>query len=163
MKKFAIALLLSAIAVPATANEIRSVITDSVSLTVQGAAVQSTRLGSNYSVNGSNVTVTTLGGLTAGSASAPSTISAGDYDVTGTGAFTFSESALTGDTPVVSQAASAGAIASPNLYGSATTQLAGDKGTLAGSLSPSSIPTVTAGGPGTIAVGQRSVEMSVFQ
>ena len=163
MKKFATALLLSALAVPATANEITSSITDSVSLSVQGAAVQSTRLGSSYSVNGSNVTVTTLGGLTAGSATAPSTISAGSYAVNGTGAFTFSESALTGDAPVTSQTAASGGIASPNLYGNSTTQLAGDKGTLAGTLYPSSVPTVTAGGAGTSAIGQRTVQMSVFQ
>ena len=163
MKKFAIALFLSALAVPAAANEIRSSITDSVSLTVQGAAVQSTRIGSSYSANGSNVTVTTLGGLSVGSATAPSAITDGAYSVNGTGAFTFGESALTGDTPVTSQTAAAGAIASPNLYGNSTTQLAGEKGSLAGVLYPSSVPTVTAGGPGTSAIGQRTVEMTVFQ
>ena len=163
MKKFAIALFLSALAVPAAANEIRSSITDSVSLTVQGAAVQSTRIGSSYSVNGSNVTVGTLGGLSSGSATAPATISAGSYSVNGTGAFTFAESALTGDTPVTSRTAASGGIASPNLYGNSTTQLAGEAGSLAGTLYPSSVPTVTAGGPGTSAIGQRTVEMSVFQ
>ena len=163
MKKLAIALLLSALAVPATANEITSIITDSVSLTVQGGAIQSQRIGSTYGVSGSNVAVTTLGGLTGSTASSPATISAGDYDVNGTGAFTFTESQMVGDTAVTSQTASAGTIASPNLYSDSTTQFGGTAGTLAGTVNLASTPTVTAGGAGTTAVGQRTVEMSVFQ
>jgi len=42
------------------------------------------------------------------------------------------------------------------------TQLAGDAGTLAGTLSGTSVPTVTAGGAGTTAIGQRTIELSVF-
>ncbi len=56
-----------------------------------------------------------------------------------------------------------GVIASPNLYGDSVTQLAGDKGSLAGTLSPTGVPTVTAGGPGTTATAQRSIELSVFK
>ena len=161
MKKYAILLVLFGLAAPATANEITASITDSVSLTVQGAAVQSTRIGSSYSVSGSNVSVTTLGGVDM--SSTPS-ISAGDYGIgTDEAAFTFSESATVGDTSVTSQTVASGTIASPNLYGSSTTQLGGDAGNLAGDLSATSIPSVTAGGAGTTAVGQRTIEMSVFQ
>ena len=167
MKKFAIALLLSGLAVPASANEIRSIITDSVSLTVQGAAVQSTRVGSSYSANGSNMAVTSngsFGGLHGGSATAAPTLTDGSYEINTAGqAFTFSESGIIGDTAVTSQTQANGNIASPTLFGQNTTQLGGNAGTLAGTLTVSGVATVTAGGPGTTAVGQRTVEMSVFQ
>ncbi len=167
MKKFAIALLLSAIAVPATANEITSIITDSVSLSVQGAAVQTNRVGSTYSVSGSNVKVSgsgSFGGLTAGSATAAPTMTDGSYEINTAGqAFSFSESATIGDTAITSQTQANGNIASPSLYSNSTTQLGGNAGTLAGTLSVSGVATVTAGGPGTSAIGQRTVEMSVFQ
>ena len=46
---------------PAHANLV-SKISSSVQLSVEGPAVQSTRLGSSYSVSGDNIAVTTLGG-----------------------------------------------------------------------------------------------------
>ena len=46
---------------PAFAAEITSKIVDSVQLGVQGAAVQSSRVGASYSASGSNINVTTLG------------------------------------------------------------------------------------------------------
>lgn len=150
---------------PVMSSEITSRITDSVQLTVDGPAVQSTRMGSSYTVSGSNVSVTTLGGLTAGSATAPSTISSGDYTINTDGsAFTFSESAFTGDTVVTSQSAlSGGQVTTPNIYGNTTQSQGGTAGDLAGTLSATSVPTVTAGGSGTTAVGQRTVELSVFK
>ena len=54
-------------------------------------------------------------------------------------------------------------IASPNLYGDSVTQVGGDKGSLAGTLSTTGVPTVTAGGAGTTATGQRTIELSVFK
>ena len=161
-----LALLLVAGASAANAGEIRSTITDSVQLTVEGPAVQSTRIGSQYTVSGSNVTATDLGGLTAGSATAPAVRTSGDYEVTTDGeAFSFSEYDLTGDVPVTSQAAidTSGRIGTPNLYGNSTSSLGGTAGSLAGTLSPTGVATVTAGGAGTTAIGQRSVELTVFQ
>lgn len=148
----------------ATAGEITSTITDSVQLTVQGAAVQTERIGSSYAASGSNVNVTTLGGLTGGTSSAAATLSPGSYAINTNGqAFSFSEALTVGDSTVTSQTVSNGAIASPTLYGRNTTQAAGDKGTLAGTISGTGTPTVTAGGAGTTAIGQRSVELSVFK
>jgi hypothetical protein len=139
---------------PVSAAEITSRITDSVQLGVQGAAVQSTRIGSSYSLSGSNITVTSMGSATGN----------GTYSVTNSGqAFTFSETKLAADAVVTSQTSASGTIASPNLYGDSVTQLGGDKGSLAGTLSPTSIPTVTAGGAGTTATGQRTIELSVFK
>lgn len=139
---------------PVSAAEITSKITDSVQLGVQGAAVQSTRIGASYSVSGTNIQATSFGGVGG----------AGSYDVNTAGqAFTFSESFNAADTPVTTQSVNAGVIASPNLYGDSVTQLAGDKGSLAGTLSPTGVPTVTAGGPGTTATAQRTIELSVFK
>jgi hypothetical protein len=139
---------------PAFAAEITSKIVDSVQLGVQGAAVQSTRVGGSYSVSGTNINVTTLGGVG----------TSGSYAInTNGGAFTFSESSITADTNVTTQSAASGTIAAPNLYSDSTTQLGGDKGTLAGTLSGTGVPTVTAGGSGTTATGQRTIELSVFK
>jgi hypothetical protein len=139
---------------PAFAGEITNKITDSVQLNVQGAAVQSVRLGDQYSVSGTNVKANTFGGVG----------TAGSYEVNTAGqAFNFSETKRTADTDVTTQSVSGGTISSPNLYGDATTQLGGDKGSLAGTLSGTGVPTITAGGPGSTATAQRSVELSVFK
>ena len=149
---------------PAMAGEITSRITDSVQLTVQGTAIDTTRVGSSYGVSGTNIAVETLGGLTGGSATAAQTISAGSYDIKTDGqAFNFSESSLIGDTPVTTQTVATGTIATPNNYSDSLTQTAGVAGTLAGTLSGTSIPTVTAGGAGTTGVAQRTLELSVFR
>lgn len=155
------------LASPTLSAEITSRITDSVQLTVDGPAVQSTRIGSSYSVSGSNVSVTTLGGLTGASATAPATVSAGDYAINTDGqAFSFSETSQVGDTPVTSQStltASDGRVLTPNIYGNTTQSQGGFAGDLAGSLSGTGVPTVTAGGSGTTAVGQRTIELTVFK
>ena len=142
------------ITTPAFAGEITHKIVDSVQLGVQGAAVQSQRVGGQYAVSGTNVNVTTLGGVG----------SAGSYAINTNGAaFSFSESSITADTVVTTQSAASGTIASPNLYSNSTTQLGGDKGSLAGTISVTGAPTVTAGGSGTTATAQRTVELSVFK
>ena len=164
MKNLVLLALLFA-AAPASAVELRSTIVDSVQLAVDGPAIQSTRTGSSYSVSGSNISVTTLGGLSGASATAPATISAGSYSIgTDEQAFSFSETAYIGDTTVTSQSAlsSAGRVDTPNLYSDTIQTQGGTAGTLAGTLSGTSVPTVTAGGPGTTAVGQRTIELSIF-
>ena len=141
-------------AIPTSAAEITSKITDSVQLNVQGAAVQSTRIGASYSASGTNIQSSSFGGVSG----------AGTYDINTAGqAFTFSETFNASDTPVTTQTVTNGVVASPNLYGDSVTQVGGDKGTLAGTLSPTGVPTVTAGGAGTTATGQRSIELSVFK
>jgi hypothetical protein len=145
-------------AIPVSAAEITSKITDSIQLSVQGAAVQSTRIGASYSVSGTNIKPATgpsdFGGVGG----------AGTYDVNTAGqSFTFSESINAADSVVTSQTAASGTIAAPNLYGQSTTQLGGDKSTLAGTLSTTGVATVTAGGAGTTGTAQRTVELSVFK
>ena len=149
-----------------SAAEITSRITDSVQLTVDGPMVQSSRIGSSYSVSGTNISVTTLGGLGTSSTTAPASLSAGDYSINTDGqAFTFSESGTVGDVAVTTQSSlsSDGRIDAPNIYGETTQYQGGTAGDLAGTLSSTGIPTITAGGPGTTAIGQRTVELSVFQ
>ncbi len=151
---------------PVNAAEITSRITDSVQLTVDGPTLQSTRIGSSYNVSGSNISVTTLGGLTGGTATAPATVGTTSYDIDTDGqSFNFTESSTVGDTPVTSQSTlgTGGTVGTPNLYGNTTQYQGGTAGNLAGTLTATSIPTVTAGGAGTTAIGQRTVELSVFQ
>ena len=165
MKKL-LPLILLASATAANAGEIRSTIVDSVQLTVDAPAVTSTRVGSEYAVSGTNISVTTLGGLGTSSTTAPAALTAGDYDIDTDGqAFTFSESGLVGDVAVTSQSSlsSGGRVDTPNIYGSSTQYQGGTAGTLAGTLSPTGIVSVTAGGAGTSAIGQRTVELSVFR
>tara|TARA_Y100001973_G_C5179072_1_gene323762 strand:- start:137 stop:640 length:504 start_codon:yes stop_codon:yes gene_type:complete len=150
----------------ASAAEVRNVITDSVQLTVNGSAVNTTRVGSSYSVTGSNVTVTTLGGLEHDdSAGAAATHTAGDYAVSGTGAFSFTETLTVGDDAFSTQAVddTLGTFDSVNVYGTSTITAGGTKGSLAGTLSATAPPSVTAGGQGTTALGQRTVSLSVFE
>ena len=150
---------------PASAVEIRSTIVDSVQLSVDGPALQTTRMGSSYSVSGSGVDVSTLGGLSGGSATAPATITTTSASISEDGAaFTFSETANVGDVAVTSQSelTTNGRVATPNLYGDSIQTQGGSAGTLAGTLSPTGVATVTAGGPGTTALGQRTIELSVF-
>ncbi len=149
------------------AAEIRNTIVDSVQLTVDGPALQSTRIGTSYGVSGSNVSVTTLGGLDSSGSSTTGVagITAGSYDINTDGqAFNFSESITIGDTPVTSQStlATGGTVSTPNLYGSSTQNQGGTVGNLAGTLSATGVPTVTAGGAGTTAIAQRTIELSVF-
>ena len=156
----------------AASADIRSTIVDSVQLTVDGPAIQSTRMGANYSVSGSNISATTMGGLNNSATTrqfpAPPSrveVTDGTYTVTNSGqAFSFSESARTADIAVTDQTnlSSNGRVDAPNLYGSTIQTQGGSAGTLAGTLSGTGIPTVTAGGPGSTAIGQRTVELSVF-
>ena len=151
--------------VSASANEIRNVITDSVQLTVNGSSTMTQRLASEYSVSGTNISSSSFGGLGAGTASNAPTISDGTYTITTAGsAFSFSESGRVGANNVATSAIDAtdGTLDTHNTYGQLTTISGGTKGSLAGTLSPTGIATVTAGGQGTTALGQRTVTLSVF-
>ena len=80
---------------PATRADLVHTLSTSTQLSVNGAATVSERIGSTYTVSGTNVKVGTgnsdvFGGLTAGSATAAATMKAGTYDVNTAGsAFSF--------------------------------------------------------------------------
>jgi hypothetical protein len=119
----------------ANASEITSRITDSVSLKVNPQITITEPSSASYSVSGSNIDVSTLGGVG----------TAGSYGINTNGqAFTFSETSAAAGTAT-------------------TVQAGGTAGSLAGSLSGTGVPTITAGGANTEAVGQRSIELSVFK
>ena len=142
----------------------------STQLTVNGAATAAERVGSTYTVSGSNIKVGTgnsdvFGGLTAGTATAAATMKAGTYDVNTTGsAFSFSESWTQGDAiPAMGAGVdvTSGVVADMPAFGSTTTQSGGVAGTLAGTITSAGVVTLTAGGAGTTATGQFVSEITV--
>jgi len=120
------------------AAEIRSAITQSIQLKVVPSVTVTTPTAANYAVSGDNIDVTTLGKIG----------TAGSYDLSSKGGepFSFSETSL-----------SAGTVTQ--------TQTGGTAGALAGTISAGAGGgmTVTAGGPGTEAIAQHAIELSVFQ
>ena len=163
MKKLLPLVMLLMTASAANAGGLVTKHASSVQLTVDAARSQATRIGSSFSISGSNVDTTD--GSTAGAVSA-GTITSGVYNpgtITATqdtagAAFSFSQSYTQADA-VPTSAATLGA--NPN-FGSLTTYAAGTKDTLAGTVTSAGILTVTAGGAGTSATGQYVSEITVI-
>ena len=135
----------------------------SVQLTVDAARATSSRIGSSFSISGSNIDTTD--GTTAGTVSA-GTITSGVYspgtiaatqDTAGS-AFSFSQSYTQADA-VPSAAVSLWA--APN-FSSVPSYAAGAKDTLAGTVTSAGVLTVTAGGAGSTAIGQFVSEITVI-
>ena len=135
----------------------------SVQLTVDAARSTATRVGSSFSISGSNIDTTD--GSTANTVSA-GTITSGVYSPgtiaatqdTAGAAFSFSQSYTQADA-LPTSAATVGAI--PN-FGSVTSYTAGTAGDLAGTVTSAGAITVTAGGAGTSAIGQFVSEITVI-
>jgi len=160
MKKAALLFGMVLMAAPANADLITKHST-SVQLTVDAAASQATRLGSSYSVSGSNVSAT-LGGLTAPSGSAAATMNAGTYSQTTDGsAFSFSETFNGGDAIPTGTTVSSGVVGSLPAFGSVTTTAGGVAGSLAGTIDSAGTMALTAGGAGTSATGQFVSEITI--
>ena len=160
-------------------------ISASTQLTVDAAASAATRLGSSYSVQGSNLTAGTMGGLTAATATAAAGHTDGVYTITTAGdAFSLTESYTQGDAPValtdgtaitydpvtynadgdVTNAAGSnnfGTIENLPTFGQVTTTAGGMAATLAGTIATYGAITLTAGGAGTTATGQVVSEVTV--
>ena len=142
--------------------------TSSTQLQVNGAYTDATRIGSTYTVSGSNMKVATdahFGKLTAGTATAAATLDVGAYDINTSGsAFTFSESWTQGD--VVNAIGSgadvtSGVVADLPAYGEVLTMSGGVAGSLAGTITSAGVTTLTAGGAGTTATGQFVTEIVI--
>ena len=155
---------------PAARADLVHTLSTSTQLSVNGAATVSERLGSTYTVSGTNIKVgagnsDVFGGLTAGSATAAATMKAGTYDVNTAGsAFSFSESWLQGDAiPAIGSGVdvASGVVADMPAFGETTTQSGGVAGTLAGTILSSGVMTIVAGGAGTTATGQFVSTISV--
>jgi len=135
----------------------------SVQLTVDAAKTQATRIGSTFSISGSNIDTTD--GTTAGSVSA-GTITSGIYapgtiaatqDTAGA-AFSFTQSYTQGDA-VPAAAPTVGTV--PN-FSNTTSYTAGSAGTLAGTVTSAGVITITSGGAGSSGVGQFVSEITVI-
>ena len=155
---------------PAARADLVHTLSTSTQLSVNGAATVSERIGSTYTVSGTNIKVGTgnsdvFGGLTAGSATAAATMKAGTYDVNTAGsAFSFSESWLQGDgIPAIGSGVdvASGVVADMPAFGETTTQSGGVAGTLAGTILSSGVMTLVSGGAGTTATGQFVSTISV--
>jgi len=155
---------------PAARADLVHTLSTSTQLSVNGAATVSERIGSTYTVSGTNVKVGTgnsdvFGGLTAGSATAAATMKAGTYEVNTVGsAFSFSESWLQGDgIPAIGSGVdvASGVVADMPAFGETTTQSGGVAGTLAGTILSSGVMTLVSGGAGTTATGQFVSTISV--
>ena len=163
MKKLLPLVMLLMTASAANAGGLVHKMSSSVQLTVDTARSTATRLGSQYSISGSNVSTsdgTNSGALSAG------TISSGVYDpgtitatqATSGEAFSYSASFLQGDA-IPTSAPTVGAV--PN-FGSVTSYASGSAGSLAGTIATDGGITLTAGGAGTSAVGQFVSEITVI-
>ena len=159
MKKFIPFLFL--LASPAYADPQHS-ITTSTQLNVNAAATQAERIGSTFSISGSNIDTTD--GTTAGTVSvgtitsgvyAPGTIAA-TQDTAGA-AFSFSQAYTQADA-VPTSAPSVGSVGN---FGSVTSTAAGTKDTLAGTITSAGVVTITAGGAGTSAIASVVTDVTV--
>ena len=135
----------------------------SVQLTVDAARTQASRIGSTFSISGSNIDTTD--GTTANTVSA-GTITSGVYNPgtiaatqdTPGAAFSFSQSYTQADA-VPTSAITTGD--TPN-FSSVTSYTAGTAGNLAGTVTSAGVLTVTAGGAGTSGIGQFVSEITVI-
>jgi|TARA_B100000902_G_scaffold370501_1_gene395668 hypothetical protein len=163
MKKFLPLVMLLMTASVANAGGLVSKHAASVQLTVDSARTQATRIGSSFSISGSNIDTTdgttahtvSAGTITSGVYS-PGTISA-TQDTAGS-AFSFSQSYTQADA-VPTAAPTVGDV--PN-FSNTTSYTAGTAGSLAGTVTSAGLITVTAGGAGTTATGQYVSEITVI-
>ena len=161
MKRFLPLILLAGFGSPAMAD-ITHKLSSSVQLTVNAAATQVERIGSSFSISGSNID--TAIGDTANQVSA-GTITSGVYSPgavvatqdTAGAAFSFSQSYIQGD--AVSQ--SAPTVGTVGNFSDQLSTAAGTKDTLAGTITSAGVMTITAGGAGTVATGQFVNELTV--
>tara|TARA_B100001996_G_scaffold17721_1_gene14634 strand:+ start:708 stop:1202 length:495 start_codon:yes stop_codon:yes gene_type:complete len=163
MKKIFILIGMTLLTAPLSARaDITSKLSSSVQLTVNAAATQVERVGSSFSISGTNIDTTD--GTTAGTVSvgtitsgvyAPGTIAA-TQDTAGA-AFSFSQSYTQGD----AVATSAPTVGTVGNFSSQTSTAAGTKDTLAGTITSAGVTTITAGGAGTTATGQFVSELSI--
>ena len=150
-----------AAAMPAKADLTHKIMS-SVSLQVGGAVTTAERLGSSFSISGTNIDTTD--GTTANTVSA-GTITSGIYapgtiaatqDSPGD-AFSFSQTYRQGDA-VPTSAVSTGAV--PN-FGSIISTASGTAGDLAATIASDGGMTITAGGANTLAIGQLTTEITI--
>ena len=147
----------------ASAGALTHKLSSSVQLTVDAAATNVTRLGSNFSISGSGVDTTdgtTVNTISTGAISsgvyAPGTIAA-TQDNPGS-AFSFSQSYTQADA-IPTSAPTIGSVAN---FGNITSTAAGVVGDLDGGITTAGVITLTAGCAGTNATGQFVSELTIL-
>lgn len=163
MKKVALLFAMSLMTTPAMAGGLVHKMSSSIQLNVNAATTTASRIGSSFSISGSNIDTTD--GTTANTVSA-GTITSGVYspgtiaatqDTPGN-SFSFSQSYTQADA-VPQSAPTVGQV--PN-FSSLTSTSAGTAGDLAGTIGTTGAITLTAGGAGTGAIGQFVSEITVI-
>jgi hypothetical protein len=163
MKKALIAFGMILMTTPVYAGGLVSKHAASVQLTVDTARTTASRIGSSFSISGSNIDTTD--GSTAGTVSA-GTITSGVYSPgtiaatqdTAGAAFSFSQSYTQADA-VPTSAPTVGTVGNLSTQ---TSYASGTKDTLAGTVTSANVLTVTAGGAGSTAIGQFVSEITVI-
>jgi len=164
MRRFLFVSCLTFFAASPASADITHAIKSSISLTVDGAASQATRLPSTLSVSGSNVTLGTVPKFGSYSAGTALGYTPGEFTITTAGdSFSYTESFLGGDnTPTaLSTTVTAGVVPALLTFGSTVVNSGGVAGTLAGTLATDGAMSITAGGAGTAAVAQLVQELSI--
>ena len=162
-------LLMTGAAVAPARADLTHRMSSSTQLSVNGAYTDASRIGSTYTVSGSNIKVASaddhFGKLTAGTATAAASLDVGAYDINTAGsAFSFSESWTQGDVvnPIGTGVdVTSGVVADMPAYGNTLTMSGGVAGSLAGTITSAGVTTLTAGGAGTTATGQFVTEIVI--
>tara|TARA_A200000113_G_C8814877_1_gene338480 strand:- start:25 stop:519 length:495 start_codon:yes stop_codon:yes gene_type:complete len=163
MKKVALLFVMSLMTTPAMAGGLVHKMSSSVQLTVDSARTTATRIGSQYSVSGSNVNTTdgTTAGTISGGTITSGVLSPGNISATQATAgeaFSYSQSYLEGD----AVSTSAPTVGDVGNFSSQTSYTAGSAGSLAGTVVTDGGITLTAGGAGSSAIGQFVSEITVI-
>ena len=161
MKRFLPLILLAGFGSPAMAD-IMHKLSSSVQLKVDAAATQVERIGSSFSISGSNIDTAigdnanqvSAGTITSGVYSPGAVVATQD---TAGAAFSFSQSFTQADA-VPTSAPTVGAVGN---FSDQLSTAAGTKDTLAGTITSAGVTTITAGGAGTVATGQFVNELTV--
>ena len=161
MKRLALVFGITLMAAPAQADIIHK-ISASVQLTVDGAGSVADRIGSTYSISGSNINLDSVGGLGSLTPGDAVGYTPADYSVATPGdAFSFTESFIEGDATPTATAVTSGIVTELPILGSTTTTSGGVAGSLAGTIATDGALTITAGGAGTTAIGQVIQELTI--
>ena len=164
MRRFFFVSCLTLFAISPASADITHKIQSSISLTVDGAASQATRIPSTLSVSGSNVTLGTVPKFGSYSAGTALGYTPGAYSITTAGdSFSYSESYLEGDDvpALLSTTVTSGVVPALPIFSNTTTTAGGVAGTLAGTIDTGGALTITAGGAGTTAIGQVIQELTI--
>ena len=160
MKKL---LLLAALCVPTAAYcDIQSTITSSVKLESLSAATSADKIGSSYSISGTNITTTSgdaasVGGFGSVTSGVPSVTMPSATQTTAGETFSFTQSYLEGD----ATAGSAPTVGQVNNFSDLTSTSAGSVGTAAVTLDHHTMALTGGTGTGVVLTGQFVTDLTV--